>query len=189
MSLTHWKKLTNPLYLGSYSIEDGKDLILTISDVREEQVVGADGKKEDCTVCYFSDADKPMILNSTNAKMISKVLGTPYIEEWRGHKIQIGIERVKAFGDVVDALRVRKTAPKELAPIACESCGKPIQPMSGMSAAQVAAYTAKKYGARLCADCAKRVAAEIKAQHEQPAPGDQAPAAPEQEACNGSDAK
>ena len=47
--MTHWKKLTNPDYLGAYSIEDGKDLILTIAYVRQEKVIGTDGKKEDCT--------------------------------------------------------------------------------------------------------------------------------------------
>ena len=35
MRLTHWKKLSNPNYLGAYSIEDNKDLILTISKVRQ----------------------------------------------------------------------------------------------------------------------------------------------------------
>ena len=37
---THWKKLTNPNYLGAYSIENGQDLILTIKYVQEEKVIG-----------------------------------------------------------------------------------------------------------------------------------------------------
>ncbi len=101
--MTHWKKLTNPNYLGAYSIEDGKDLILTIGTVAEETVIGADGKREDCPVCHFEERGvKPMILNSTNMKMITKLLGTPYIENWRGHKIQIGAKKVKAFGEIVE---------------------------------------------------------------------------------------
>ena len=28
--LTHWKKFHNPDYLGSYSLDPGKDMILTI---------------------------------------------------------------------------------------------------------------------------------------------------------------
>lgn len=159
MAMTHWKKLSNPHYLGAYSIEDGKDLILTISTVRQEQITGADGKKDECMVCYFSDSEKPMILNSTNAKQIQKLLNTPYIEKWAGHKIQIGIEKVKAFGDVVEALRVRKFLPKESA-VLCESCQKNIRAANGMSAEQLAAYTKKKYGAALCAACARRCAAE-----------------------------
>lgn len=157
MTLTHWKKLSNPNYLGAYSIEDGKDMILTISNVRQEEVIGSDGKKEDCIVCYFSDADKPMILNATNCKQIAKLAGTPYIEKWVGLKIQVGIEKVKAFGDVVEALRVRKFAP-QAAIIKCETCGQNITAANNMSAEQLAAYTAKKYGAKLCAACATKAA-------------------------------
>ena len=101
MRLTHWKKLSNPNYLGAYSIEDNKDLILTISKVQQETVTGPDGKKDECIVCYFSESEKPMILNSTNAKQIQKLLNTPYIEKWIGHKIQIGIEKVRAFGEAL----------------------------------------------------------------------------------------
>ena len=81
MRLTHWKKLSNPNYLGAYSIEDNKDLILTISKVQQETVTARTEKKDECIVCYFSESEKPMILNSTNAKQIQKLLNTPYIEK------------------------------------------------------------------------------------------------------------
>ena len=83
---THWKKLTNPNYLGAYSIENGQDLILTIKYVQEEKVIGPDGKKDDCVVCHFSENVKPMILNATNMKTITKLYKTPYIEEWTSKK-------------------------------------------------------------------------------------------------------
>lgn len=159
MAKTHWKKLVNPNYLGAYSIEDGKDLILTIKNIRQEEVIGPDGKKEECIVCYFHEPVKPMIINSTNAKTIQKLLGSPYIEDWSGHKIQIGTERVKAFGDIVDALRVRKFLPKTVA-IKCESCGGDVIAALGMSADQLAAYTAKKYKKKLCAGCATEIASK-----------------------------
>lgn len=159
-SKTHWKKLVNPDYLGAYSIEDGQDLILTIAKVENKMVVGADGKKEECMVCSFTDSPKPMILNSTNAKMIAKLLKTPYIEDWAGHKIQIGVESVKAFGEVVEALRVRKFLPAERS-VKCAACGAPIKAAGGMSAEQVAAYTAKKYGAKLCGACAAKRKTEL----------------------------
>lgn len=157
---THWKKMVDPNFLGAYSIDDGKDLILTIDYVRQETVVGADGKKDDCIVCHWKENQKPMILNSTNCKMIQKLLGTPYIEEWNGKKIQIGVEKVKAFGDVVEALRVRKFLPKatEAKEIICEVCGKPIKPAYNMTAEQIAQSTKSKYGHQLCADCATREA-------------------------------
>lgn len=163
---THWKKLTNPNYLGAYSIEDGRDLILTIKNVREEQVTGTDGKKDDCVVCYFYENVKPMILNSTNMKMIAKLYRTNYIEEWVGKKIQVGVEQVRAFGDIVDALRVRKAIPHEKPDpeqtVFCDGCNKNITPSNGLSALQLAAYTSKKYGRSLCAECAKKAAQSLK---------------------------
>ena len=161
MAQTHWKKLTNPDYLGAYSIEDGKDLILTVKKVVQEAVTGADGKKEDCIVCYWVEPQKPMILNVTNCKMIAKLAGSPYIENWAGVKLQIGVERVKAFGDVVDALRVRKTKPKqtEEAPIVCDECGKTIPAAYGMAPSKWVEYakTKLKTDKALCSDCAQKI--------------------------------
>lgn len=161
---THWKKLTNPNYLGAYSIENGQDLILTIKYVQEEKVIGLDGKKDDCVVCHFSENVKPMILNATNMKTITKLYKTPYIEEWTGKKIQIGIEKVKAFGDVVEALRVRKVVPKvepEKLP-KCEKCGADVHPMGNMTSEQLIAYTKNKYGKGLCSSCATAEANKLK---------------------------
>lgn len=161
---THWKKLTNPNYLGAYSIDNGQDLILTIKYVQEEKVTGTDGKKDDCVVCHFVENAKPMIFNATNMKTITKLYKTPYIEEWVGKKIQIGVEKVKAFGDVVEALRVRNKHPN-IQPATlpkCEKCGNDIQPLSSMTAEQVAAYTKSKYGHALCSACATKMAQEEK---------------------------
>jgi hypothetical protein len=47
-------------------------------------------------------------MNSTNLKTIHKTLGTPFIEDWVGKKIELSVEKVKAFGEIHDALRVAK---------------------------------------------------------------------------------
>jgi hypothetical protein len=161
---THWKKLHNPDYLGAYSLDDGsgkfKDLIQTIASVKNETVVGPDGKKEECMVMRFVEPQKPMIVNATNAKTIEKLFKTPYIEEWAGRKIQIGAEKVKAFGDLVEALRVRPFIPKAVTTDTvppCTDCEKEIKPYDKFSAAQMAAYTYEKYGKSLCSDCATKL--------------------------------
>ena len=46
MAQTHWRKLINPDYLGAYSIDPGKTMVLTIRTVKNEMVTGTDGKKE-----------------------------------------------------------------------------------------------------------------------------------------------
>jgi hypothetical protein len=157
MSQTHWKKLNNPEYIGAYALDPGKDLIATIKSVTKEKVVGADGKKEECIVMRFMENNlKPMILNSTNAKTIQKLYKTPYIEEWSGRKIQIFVDQVKAFGDVVEALRIRPFIPKsESVRTECE-CGAKIEAFGKMSAEQMAQYTYQKYGKPMCAECATK---------------------------------
>lgn len=111
-NLTHWKLLVNPDYLGVYSLptdESGKpkDIILTIDKVVREIVTSEGGKKEECTVVHFKEKQKPMILNRTNAKMISRLYDTPYIEQWGGHKIKVGRSVTKLKGEEVECLRVR----------------------------------------------------------------------------------
>ena len=108
---THWKNNFDYQYLGGYSIE-GDDLELTIVEVKNEMVKGQSGRDESCMVIYFEEVDKGMICNKTNAKTITTVHGTPYIEEWTGKKILLGTEKVSAFGETTDALRIRQIKPK-----------------------------------------------------------------------------
>jgi len=112
MKKTHWKKHFNPNYLGSYSLEPGEEKTLTITGLKDEDVVSPDGKTEVLPVLHFKE-DKPLILNKTNAKAVAKVVGSDYVEEWPGNRITIYTEKVKAFGEMVNALRVRTVAPKK----------------------------------------------------------------------------
>lgn len=154
MSETHWKRLINPDYLGAYSLDPGKDIVLTIKTVRKEMITGTGGKKEECIVCHWQEDQKPMILNVTNCKTIAKLAGTPYIEKWAGLRIQIGQDVTRFGNDMVECLRVRKEPPEE-ASVVCDECGQFISPAFKMNATQLAAYTKKKYGKCLCAECAK----------------------------------
>lgn len=111
MEKTHFKKLRNPNYIGSYELMTGGspiELIVTIEKVVKEMVQNGD-KKEEAMVCYLK-GQKPMIVNSTNAKAISSSVGSPYIEDWVGKKITLYVAQIKAFGEKVDALRVKKEA-------------------------------------------------------------------------------
>ncbi len=109
---THWKTQFNYEYLGAYSLTDGKDIVLTIDRVTKEEITGANGEKTECMICYFKEAAKPMVMNKTNCKTLEK-LHSPFVEDWPGKQIQIGAARVNAFGDKVDALRVRPFPPKK----------------------------------------------------------------------------
>lgn len=111
MKKTHWKKMTNPDYLGAYDFDvDEKSRTLKIKSVVQEKVKGTDGKSEDCVIAHFTEG-KPMILNKTNMKAITIAHKSPYIEDWNGKMISVHVEKVRAFGEIVDALRVSTKAP------------------------------------------------------------------------------
>lgn len=107
---THWKKLTNPDYIGAYAFQPGERKIVTIKTAQQQTVKNAQGS-DDCLVVTFAEKEKPLICNVTNAKSISKVAGSSFIEEWIGVKIELFVAQVSAFGDTVEAVRVKSTAP------------------------------------------------------------------------------
>lgn len=167
MTKTHWKKLTNPDYLGAYSLDDpNKTIILTIKSVSHALVTGPDGKKEDRPILHFAEPGvKPMVCNKTNANAITKVAGSPYVEDWPGAQIEIGIEHnVKSFGALVDALRVKPYKPVIKATPKCGECGSELTAPQGKTVDWLARYTQQKYGRVLCAKCAEKEAkkAEVK---------------------------
>ena len=99
MEKTHWKKLSHPLYIGAYELmtgETNKELPVKIESVKREMVQGPDGKKEECTIMTIPP-HKPMILNATNQKTLTKAIGSPYIEDWAGKMVVLYVAKVRAF--------------------------------------------------------------------------------------------
>lgn len=174
----HWKVLTNPDYLGAYAFDRGEEKVGTIRDVRTEMVPGADGKKELCTIVYFGEKDlKPLILNKTNAKTITKLYDTGFVDEWVGKKIKMVVRNIKAFGEMMEAVRIKNEIPekKNAAPIKCADCGKTIQAVGGYSAESIAKINKGRYGRELCAECSRSFAQTAqddknsgKEEHEEP---------------------
>lgn len=113
MEKTHWRKVFNSDYLGSCDLDDGKDLKLIIKHVAVQEVKGNDGKSQERNVATFTDpAIKPMILNSTNCKIVKKFAKSAYIDDWNNVPIQVYIkDDIKAFGEVTDGLRIRPVQP------------------------------------------------------------------------------
>lgn len=116
---THWKKMHNPNYLGSWDFQPNEIKTLTIKLVCTEIVIGHEGKSEQCSICHFVEPVKPLILNVTNSKAIERIAKSPYCEDWNGVKVSFKIQRIKAFGDFTDAVRVTTDKPiimQELTP-------------------------------------------------------------------------
>jgi hypothetical protein len=152
----------NPNFLGSWDLDElpNREITLTIDRIVDEEVV-ANGQKETCTVAHWTDkTSKPMILNVTNKKTICKLYKTKDTEKLKGKAVIIGIERVKAFGDIYEALRIRPRVPqiKTVEAPKCEVCGRDITAAGNMTPEQVAAYRKKRYSRALCDTCAKALA-------------------------------
>lgn len=171
---THWKKkVPDPNFIGEGDFQEGEEKVLTIERVRiDETVTTAEGKSKKQVVHWKEPGNKPMILNVARSKNIEKVAGSGYFEDWPGVQVQLYIEHgIKAFGEVVSAVRVRPYKPRTqstepLPP--CADCGGTISPAMEKTAEWMAAYTTKKYGKPLCADCAvKRKAAEAEQNKEE----------------------
>jgi hypothetical protein len=162
---THWKNLTNPNYLGGYSIPEGQDIIVTIDYVRREEITGTNGKKEFEVVAHLKNGVLPFILNKTNMKTIQKLYGSPYIEDWSGRAVQIYFDPTVKFGrETLGGLRIRPFVPKqEKIPLVCEDCGGAIVGTETFAAEKIAAHAYEKYGKALCISCAKAEKARLEA--------------------------
>lgn len=157
MAKTHWKLVvSDPNFIGEGDFQEGEEKIVTIAKVNaSETVTTQEGKSKKAVVHFMEQNVKPMILNVARSKSIEKVAKSPYFEDWNGVKIQLYIEHgIKAFGEVVSAVRVRPFKPEGIVTVKCEKCGADIKPGHGMTSEQMASYTKKKYGAALCASCA-----------------------------------
>lgn len=149
---THWKKVvSDPNFIGEADFQDGEEKIVTIKSVnKNETVVTAEGKSQKAVVHFAESGVKPMILNVARSKSIEKVSGSAYFEDWPGVKIQLYIEKgIKAFGDIVNAVRVRNFKPRIAV---CADTGKEIKATDKMTTQQIIAATTKKYGRPLCAE-------------------------------------
>ena len=161
MAKTHWKNLANYDYLGAYSLGEKPEVTLTIERVKVERVTGNGGVSDDCLILYFKETKvddiivKPMVCNKTNAKMIEKIYGTPYIEEWIDKKVTIIVAEARVQRDIVPCLRI-KNVKHEVKIFTCHVCGKEITEKFHNTAIE-------KYGAPLCsAECLEKYNNEIK---------------------------
>lgn len=112
MEKTHWKKAFNKDYLGSHDLDNGKDLVATIDHIEVRKVKNPQGEEAGKNVAIFKGKVKPMILNVTNCKIIKAFSGSNYIEDWADIPVTIYVQNVQAFGEEVEALRIREKQPQ-----------------------------------------------------------------------------
>lgn len=82
--------------------------IVTIIQVRDVKFPGQRGEADQVKpVLVLREFERGMVINKTNFLALTKITGKSSTEEWVGFQVQLRVERVPAFGDVVDAIRIR----------------------------------------------------------------------------------
>ncbi len=119
--LTHYRKVFKSDHLSTADLEEfqesGSNLMFTIAHVRQERGAKVAGRKIDANIAYFSENIKPLVLNATNSKTLSKLSGSCFVENWQGIPVQLFIEHTAMLkGEVVGGVRISKTKikPREL---------------------------------------------------------------------------
>lgn len=183
-------------YLGAEDIDDGVEPVLTISGLWNGMVTLQRGKENKDVLTFAEERVpgimqvRPMIVNSTNRKVLRKLYGDAKASTLTGKQIQLYIDhkvRDPQDGGLTDGIRIRSFKPRvqQRQPVPpCTDCGNPIQPAMGKPADWLAAYTTKNYGVPLCAECAQKrkeaAAAEPEEEHKESEVaehgGDEAPA-------------
>lgn len=110
--MAHWRSLLpNPRYLAAFQL-NGKDVTVEISRVVSEEVIGQDGKRDQCMVVYFKGAKLPWICNKTNGSTIAKLYGND-TDNWIGKMITVYPTTIidKKTKEVVECTRC-KSPPK-----------------------------------------------------------------------------
>lgn len=150
-----FRKYMDKNYLGSWDVPEGDDLILTVDHCERNEVQNERGSEKKLVMYFKETGYKPMILNTVNSEAISEAYGSKRVEAWEGKKIAITTEKVKAFGSMKDALRIRPYKPK-VTEAFCEECGSEIERHGDYSVNKIVMMTEARYGKKLCWNCAKR---------------------------------
>lgn len=146
-------------FLGGWSFQGG-DKTLTIKSIGKQEMYDMEtgGQKTGITL-MFEEEELPMVMNITNASTIAEVLGTNIVEDWIGRKIIVGTSRIKAFGKMHDAIRVRNQKPDE-AEFICEECGSILKSAAGKQPSELAEISKRNTGRVLCLACMKKAKEE-----------------------------
>ena len=116
---THFRKAFKSPYLSSADIVG--PTTLTVSHVQLKNDLSKKSKELFNTV-YFVEKElrrgeplKPMILNAVNSKMLYKITGSHFIEDWANYRVEVYVDGNVRFGrDVVEGLRLRPAKQRQV---------------------------------------------------------------------------
>lgn len=108
------KFATESKWLKHTDLEDGRDHIVTVERVSQQNLAAPGQPEQKRWVVYFQEYDKGLGLNATNGKTLCKLFGTEEMDEWVGRQCTLYVkDDVEFQGDIVSAIRIRPTSPKK----------------------------------------------------------------------------
>ena len=123
MNKTHYRKVHKSDHLGVADLEDlieeGKRLVFTISEVKQEIGIKVAGVKGNHNIAYFKEKIKPLVLNVHNSKILKSFNNnSSFIEDWAGTTIELYVdENVKMKGETVGGVRIKPVQPVIYKPV------------------------------------------------------------------------
>ena len=114
---THYRRVFKSDHLGIADLEDmmeeKKRLVFTIKEVKQEFGVTVAGRKGDFNIAYFKENIKPLVLNSTNSKIVRSFNNnSPFVEDWGNTLVELYIDsNVKMKGEKVGGVRIKPNQP------------------------------------------------------------------------------
>lgn len=90
----------------------GHQVVVTVDRV-EFETVGRD--REEKAVVYFVGKTKGVILNKTNARKITEIVGSALTEEWAGTAIVLYPTETEFGGETVECIRIKPVAKAAMA--------------------------------------------------------------------------
>ena len=116
--MANYRKVYKSDHLGVVDLEEmlenGKQLIFTIKEVKQENAVVA-GNRGDFNIAYFIEPIKPMVLNAGNAGIIRGFSNgkSTDTDNWKNIPIELYVDsNVKMKGQIVGGMRIKPIQPK-----------------------------------------------------------------------------
>ena len=114
--LHHWRTGSQSDYVGVEILPNGQSIIATISHIVWDENAKVQGSKKPSWIAYFKETNlvpKPMLLNSTNRKRLTKLAQTDYPETIRDFRVILCKEltRDPSDGGKVYGLRIGRDVP------------------------------------------------------------------------------
>jgi hypothetical protein len=117
--MANYRKVYKSDHLGVIDLEElieqGKPLIFTIKEVKQEIGVLVAGNRGDHNIAYFVEKIKPMVLNAGNAAIIRGFAPNKSIDtdNWKNIPVELYVDaNVKMKGQIVGGMRIKPIQPK-----------------------------------------------------------------------------